>query len=80
MYDVLKDTNKDMHEHVNHYKEKQREYIEMWVHEIKTPIAASKLIIDNNKNELTQNISKELKKIDEMVEQVLYYSKSDEAH
>lgn len=83
MYDVLKDTNKDMHEHVKHYKEKQREYreyIEMWVHEIKTPIASSKLIIDNNKNELTQNISKELKKIDEMVEQVLYYSKSDEAN
>ncbi|AIY83124.1 HAMP domain-containing sensor histidine kinase [Clostridium baratii] len=82
-YNSLKEANKDMHEHVNVYKNKQKEYkdyIEMWVHEIKTPIASSKLIIENNKNEVTTNIDKELKKIDEMIEQVLYYSKSDEAN
>lgn len=83
LYNSLKEANKDMHEHVNVYKNKQKEYrdyIEMWVHEIKTPIASSKLIIENNKNEVTTNIDKELKKIDEMIEQVLYYSKSDEAN
>ncbi|MBS6007134.1 MAG: sensor histidine kinase [Clostridium baratii] len=82
-YNSLKEANKDMHEYVNVYKNKQKEYkdyIEMWVHEIKTPIASSKLIIENNKNEVTTNIDKELKKIDEMIEQVLYYSKSDEAN
>lgn len=82
-YNALKEANKDMHENVNVYKNKQKEYrdyIEMWVHEIKTPIASSKLIIENNKNEVTTNIDKEIKKIDEMIEQVLYYSKSDEAN
>ncbi|MEG2109780.1 MAG: sensor histidine kinase [Clostridium sp.] len=83
MYEILRVSNKDMHEHVNIYKYKQkdyRDYIEMWVHEIKTPIASSKLVIENNENEVTRSIDKELNKIDEMIEQVLYYSKSDEAN
>ncbi len=83
IHDALRESNKDMYEHINSYKYAQKEYrdyIEMWVHEIKTPIASSKLIIENNKNEVTNSINKELKKIDEMVEQVLYYSKSDDAN
>ncbi|WP_024614370.1 sensor histidine kinase [Clostridium sp. Ade.TY] len=83
VYEALKEANKDMHEHINIYKNMQneyRDYIEMWVHEIKTPIASTNLIIENNKNEITKNISGELKKIDDMIEQVLYYSRSDEAN
>lgn len=83
IHDALRESNKDMYEHINSYKYAQKEYrdyIEMWVHEIKTPIASTKLIIENNKNEVTNSINKELKKIDEMVEQVLYYSKSDDAN
>lgn len=83
IHDALRESNKDMYEHINSYKYAQKEYrdyIEMWVHEIKTPIASTKLIIENNKNEVTNNINKELKKVDEMVEQVLYYSKSDDAN
>ncbi|WP_297637136.1 sensor histidine kinase [uncultured Clostridium sp.] len=83
IYDNLRETNKEMHEKVKAYRlkmEEYREYIDMWVHEIKTPIAASKLIIENNSmNELKQ-IDRELKKIDKMIEQVLYYSKIDEAN
>lgn len=52
----------------------------MWVYEIKTTIASINLIIENNKNEVTKNISGELKKRDNMIEQVLYYSKSYEAN
>ena len=43
LYDVLRESNRAMHEHVNEYKIMQREYreyIETWVHEIKTPIAS----------------------------------------
>lgn len=46
--DILKELSRDMHEQVKHYRniqEEYREYIEMWVHEIKTPIASSKLLI-----------------------------------
>ena len=44
--DVLEEIDKSMHENVNKYKymqEDYKEYIELWIHEIKTPIAASKI-------------------------------------
>ncbi|RBP66040.1 signal transduction histidine kinase [Alkalibaculum bacchi] len=80
LYDLLKQANKDMHEHVKKYKDMEseyREYIETWVHEIKTPIASARLIIDNNQDEVTKNINYEIKKIEEYIEQVLYYSRSN---
>ena len=80
LYDVLRQANKDMHEHVKNYRDREneyREYIETWVHEIKTPIASTRLIIDNNQNDVTKNINYEIKKIEEYIEQVLYYSRSN---
>ena len=80
LYDVLRQANKDMHEHVKNYRDREneyREYIETWVHEIKTPIASTRLIIDNNPNDVTRNINYEIKKIEEYIEQVLYYSRSN---
>lgn len=81
LYNVLSVTDKAMNEEVNTYKfnqEEYREYIDLWVHEIKTPIAASKLIIENNKNEHTLSILEEIEKIENFIEQALYYSKSNE--
>ena len=48
--DILKEVSRDMHEHVKNYEDMQkeyREYIEMWIHEIKTPISAISLFCDN---------------------------------
>ena len=48
--DILQDTGKSMLENVNYYKniqEDYKEYIELWIHEVKIPIAASKMIIEN---------------------------------
>lgn len=81
VYDVLKETNKNMNENVKYYKEKQaeyREYIEAWVHEIKTPIASTKLILENGESENSSKISYQIKKIEGYIEQVLYYSKSED--
>ena len=80
LYNLLKVGNKDMHEHVKKYKDMEseyREYIETWVHEIKTPIASARLIIENNQNEVTRNINYEIRKVEEYIEQVLYYSRSN---
>ena len=79
--DILKDISRDMHEQVKYYRsiqEEYREHIEMWVHEIKTPIASSKLLIENNYNDLTRKIDIQINRIENFVEQVLYYSRSDE--
>ena len=46
LYEILQETNKSMNENVKKYKVMQkeyREYIEAWVHEIKTPIASIRL-------------------------------------
>ena len=78
---IIKALSRDMHENVKHYREIQeeyREYIETWVHEIKTPIASSKLLIENNNNDVTKKIDMQIDKIDNYVEQVLYYSRSNE--
>ena len=48
----------------------------MWIHEVKTPIASSRLIIQNHQDEATASIAEELDKVEEYVEQVLYYSRS----
>lgn len=80
LYDILKGSNKAMLEEINRYKymqEEYREYIELWVHEIKTPIAASKLIAQNNKSYAVDSIAEELEKIENFVEQVLFYSRSN---
>ena len=80
LYEVLRQANKDMHEHVKSYRDREneyREYIDTWIHEIKTPIASTRLIIENNQNNITRNIKEEVKKIEEYIEQVLYYSRSN---
>lgn len=81
IYYLLKQANKNMHEHVNKYRDMQsdyREYIETWVHEIKTPIASTRLIIENNQNEFTKSISYEVKRIEDYIEEALYYSRSND--
>lgn len=78
--DILQETGKSMLENVNTYKHLQedyKEYIELWIHEIKTPIAASKMIIENNKSETTRSIEEELGKIENYTEQALFYARSN---
>lgn len=55
-------------------KEDYQEYIESFVHEIKTPIAALSLVYDNEKN---YELKQEIQKIDHLIEQILYYARSD---
>ena len=53
-----------------------REFLDTWVHEIKNPIASARWIIENEKTPLTLRIDDELRKIDQLVELVLYYTRS----
>ena len=78
--DILQNTGKSMLENVNYYKniqEDYKEYIELWIHEVKIPIAASKMIIENNKNEVTKSIDEELDKVENYTEQALFYARSN---
>lgn len=78
--ETLQDAGKSMAEHVNSYKflqEEYKEYIELWIHEIKIPIATSEMIIENNKTEASKSIKEELDKIENYTEQALFYARSN---
>ncbi len=80
IYDIISVTNKSMNDEIFRYKKISSdycEYIETWVHEIKVPLAASKLIIENNKNEITLSVDEELDKLDSYIEQALFYTRSN---
>lgn len=79
LYQILRLSNKYMNDKLAEAgatNQEYREYIEMWVHEIKTPITSAHLIIENDKNISTIRIDDELNKIDHFVEQALFYARS----
>lgn len=76
----LEQIDKSMLENVNKYKymtEDYKEYIELWIQEIKIPIATSKMVIENNKNAITKSIDEELDKVENYIEQALFYARSN---
>ena len=80
-YHLMKKTSKSMREEIN--KEKSRlkdykEYIEQWIHEVKTPISLIKLIQENNRTEKSSEILSQLEEIDRYVEQALFYARSED--
>ena len=80
-YDLLKKASKSMREEINSIKNSRKEYkdyIEQWIHEVKTPIASIKLIEENNKTNTSRVVLQELEKLDTYVEQALFYARSEE--
>ena len=53
-----------------------REYVETWVHEVKTPLAAARLIIDNEEGRVPHGLATELDRVDALVEQALFFARS----
>ena len=53
-----------------------REYVETWVHEVKTPLAAARLIIDNEDGRVPRSLAAELDRVDTLVEQALFFARS----
>lgn len=53
-----------------------REYVELWVHEIKTPIAAAKLMLASMHGEQAAKLKGEIERIEGQVESTLYYARS----
>ena len=62
-------------------KRDHQDFIMSWIHEVKLPIAASHLLMENSTGKtmdfLVDKLEDELSKIDNYVEQALYYSRID---
>lgn len=80
-YYLLKKASKSMRDEINIEKNKRKdykEYIEQWVHEVKTPISLIKLIEENNKTNKSSSVLQQLEDIDRYVEQALFYARSED--
>ncbi|WP_333959553.1 sensor histidine kinase [Clostridium perfringens] len=80
IYDVICKSNKAMNDEIGEFKRginDYKEYIELWVHEIKTPIATCKLLIENNESPLTESIGEEVCKLENYIDQALFYTRSN---
>lgn len=80
IYDVINKSNKAMNDEIGNFKRnlnEYKEYIELWVHEIKTPIATCRLLIENNESPLTKSIGEEVGKLDNYIDQALFYTRSN---
>ena len=79
LYNSLYDINKSMLEEVNDYSSNIndfKEYVEMWIHEVKIPISSLVLMCHNNSN-IDKKFLKQIKKLNNYIDQVLYYVRSN---
>lgn len=79
-YRLLKMAGKSMLEQIGEIHRERleyKEYIEQWIHEIKTPIAAMKLLCENHRMDFTRELLLELEKTNRFTEQALYYARSE---
>lgn len=79
-YRLLKMAGKSMLEQIGEIRRERleyKEYIEQWIHEIKTPIAAMKLLCENHRMDFTRELLLELEKTNRFTEQALYYARSE---
>ena len=75
-YQLLKLAGKSMLERIGEVERERgeyRTYIEQWVHEVKTPITALKLLCENNRSPFSREVLAELENINRCAEQALYY-------
>ena len=79
-YQLLKMAGKSMLEQIGEVERERleyKEYIEQWIHEIKTPITAMKLLCENHRMDWTKELLLELEKTNRFTEQALYYARSE---
>lgn len=80
LFDHLYEINKSMIEEINRYSlsiSDFKEYIEMWIHEVKIPISSLILMCHNDKRFLDKKYIHQISKLDNYIDQVLYYVRSE---
>ncbi|MCM1024969.1 MAG: sensor histidine kinase [Roseburia sp.] len=80
--EMIRSSNKSCIERIRRVEDEKKdykEYIESWVHEIKAPITGIALFCDNREPDY-RRISLENRKIENCVDMVLYYARSEEVY
>lgn len=82
-WEILRKSNKSVIEKIHELENTQKEYkeyIESWIHEVKTPITALHLICENHREEYTKQILLELEELENEVEKILYYARMEQVY
>jgi len=80
LFDLLRRSGQSMTGAVSEAQAAQREYreyVERWVHEIKTPMTAAELIARNAEPETRRRLARELAQIEAHVERALFYARAE---
>lgn len=78
LYQMLYEINKSMNENIRDYRTKIndfKEYVELWIHEVKIPLSA--LILYTHNKKTSKVLVSEINKVDNYLEQILYYIRSE---
>ena len=82
LYNELYEINKSMLENIKNYEISMndfKDYIEMWIHEVKIPLSSLVLMIHNNKNNISSKMVDQVNRLDNYVDQVLFYVRAENA-
>lgn len=82
LIDSLYEIDKSMLDFLNQYKsniDSYKNYLEMWIHEIKIPLSNIVLHLHNQKKEPDMILLDQLKRLEDYMDQVLYYSRGEYA-
>lgn len=82
-YFIIRGLNKFFLEELRQKEDEKKEladYMVNWVHEVKVPLTSLELISDSMQSQLKRKVKKQLKSIENDVEEVLYFARSDEVY
>lgn len=78
-HEALSKAMRSMNEEINTYRrstQDYRNYVETWIHEVKTPIASARLIEKNYPTPEVARMAREIARVERYVEQALYYARA----
>ena len=82
LFQALYEIDKSMAENVKMNEEQLqnfKDYIEMWIHEVKIPLSTLVLISNNHKEQFDKRTKLQLKRLEDYLDQVLYYARCENA-
>lgn len=74
---ILFEENKQIHLKMEERYNEMIDYYTMWAHQIKTPIAAMRLNLQNEDSDFSRRLTEDLQRIEQYVEMVLCYLRLD---
>ena len=80
MVESLYEINKSMIENINDYQInilEFKEFVEIWIHEVKIPISSLMLKCHNNKEKYDKSLLSIIRRLDNNIDEILYYVRSE---